>query len=452
MEQTAISIVKTLKKAGHTAYFAGGYVRDILLDHEPDDIDIATNARPEEIEKLFRKTYSIGKHFGVILVEENGHHFEIATFRSDSGYSDGRRPNAVLFTTAEEDALRRDFTINGMFFDPISRKIHDYVGGEKDLQMKTLRFIRDPDERINEDHLRILRAVRFKNRFGFTYDKKSEAALKKNAGLISRVSVERIQDELTKMLVRPTRKNSFEDLFHFQILHVILPELLELKNIPQPENFHAEGDAFIHTMLVIQELPEKPSPELAWAGLFHDLGKAETLTFEGSRIRFPYHAEAGEKIAKKILKRLKFSKTSEWHILWLIKYHHLFDEWEQMKWHTKIRYFDNPFFDDLIHLHRADLFGCIPLIPDYHKLGEEKLKTITEEYERAHFMNLLPSAMPEHLSGNEIMEILSLSPGWQVGEVKKNLRDAQLMGEVKTKKGAIAWVKRKYRKNEEVGK
>ncbi|MBI5414803.1 CCA tRNA nucleotidyltransferase [Candidatus Peregrinibacteria bacterium] len=444
MQQTALQIVKTLQNAGYIAYFAGGAVRDILLGNSPDDIDIATNAKPEEIEKLFAKTYSIGKHFGVILVEENGHHFEIATFRSDAGYTDGRRPNAVFFTDAKEDAFRRDFTINGMFFDPISDELHDFVGGEKDLKRKILRFIGNAEERIRDDHLRILRAVRFKNRFQLKYESKTKKALMLHSSLIVHISAERVQEELTKMLLRFSRKQAFQDLLDLGILEHIIPELTELKNTPQPKNFHSEGDVLIHTFMVIAKLPEHPSLELAWAALFHDIGKAKAISYREKRIRFPNHEVFGEEISKKILKRLKFSNFSLGKICWLVKHHQLFDVFENMKWSTKLHYFDHPFFEDLLLLHHADLYGSLPSRAHVHEQGENNLSGIKAEYERAHFDNLLPSAQPELLSGKEIMKILNIPPSKKIGEIKAALREAQLNGKILDALSARKWILKKY--------
>lgn len=444
MHTIATNLVKTIQQNGYTAYFAGGAVRDILLGQEPVDIDIATSAKPEEIEALFAKTFAIGKHFGVILVQEAEHHFEIATFRSDGGYSDGRRPDAIYFTDAKEDALRRDFTINGMFFDPVTNTLHDFVDGQKDLEAGILRFIGNAHERLQEDHLRILRAVRFKNRFGLTYDQQATEALQEHASLIVAVAGERIREELTKMIVHSKRRQAFADLKQFGILEHIIPDLSILKTIPQPENHHSEGDVFAHSLLTIDQLPENPNPELAWAALLHDIGKGTTLSYQDTRIRFPHHAEEGEKIAARIMKQLRFSKFSTAKIRWLIRHHHLFDEYDDMKHVTKLHYFDHPFFEDLIALHEADLFGCIPKTPEIHKAGEEHLAHIKEEYEDAHFQNLLPSAQEELLNGEEIMNLLNLKAGKQVGYVKEKLREAQLEGKIGDKNAAEEWLRENF--------
>lgn len=244
--KSAIEIVTTLQKAGHKAYFAGGCVRDMILKVEPKDYDIATSARPEEIEALFEKTIPVGKSFGVIFTHLNGHNFEIATFRSDSGYSDGRRPDAVIFTHAEEDAKRRDFTINGLFYDPIADEIHDFVGGRNDIENKLIRFIGTPHERILEDHLRIIRAIRFKNTLGFGYHPDTYHAIKKHAQLADKVSWERVRDELNKIISCGQAAVAFEDFQDTGVLPYILPELEECKGVAQPAEYHHEGDVLTH--------------------------------------------------------------------------------------------------------------------------------------------------------------------------------------------------------------
>ncbi len=301
MHITAIDLVKTLHKAGFQAYFAGGCVRDMLMGNAPKDIDIVTDALPDELEELFEHTIPIGKQFGVIIVVQNGHHFEIATFRSDSGYSDGRRPDAVTFTTAENDAKRRDFTINGMFYDPIAEKYLDYINGLKDLKAKLIRFIGNADERIQEDHLRLLRAIRFRNQFDFQYEPDTYEAVKKYAPLIlEKVSKERIRDELNKMIMDKTLPSmAFEDMSHLGILELIIPELEKLRGCAQPMKFHKEGDVWTHTMAALDSLPPDASLLARWATLLHDIGKPDTFELK-ERIRFNSHASMGAKIAGKI--------------------------------------------------------------------------------------------------------------------------------------------------------
>src|SRR3989338_9547818 len=268
MHHSATQIVKTLQDAGHKAYFAGGSVRDMLLKKEAKDYDIATSALPDEIEKLFAETYAVGKNFGVIHVVENSHQFEIATFRSDSGYSDGRRPDAVTFTHAEEDAKRRDFTINGLFYDPVADELHDFVGGRDDLTNKLIRFIGDPHERILEDHLRIIRAIRFKNTLGFGYHPDTYAALKKHAQLADKVSWERVRDELNKIILSRSAPVAFEDMQDTGILPYVLPELEACKGVAQPMQSHQEGVLWPPLMDALSALPEEATLLAHWAVIF----------------------------------------------------------------------------------------------------------------------------------------------------------------------------------------
>ena len=449
MQKTAITIVKKLQDNGFEALFAGGCVRDLLLKKDPEDYDIATNAKPEEIEDLFEKTYPIGKHFGVILINENSHHFEIATFRSDAGYSDGRRPKYVTFTNAKEDALRRDFTINGIFYDPITKQFHDYVGGIQDLKRGLLRFIGNAEERIREDHLRILRAIRFKNRFNLEYGPNTKKALKLHESLILGVSAERIRDELNKIIIHNSRRQAFEDLIELDILEEIIPELLALKNIHQDPDYHSEGDVLTHSLLALEKVPLKETDNysllithcsLYWATLLHDIGKAKTFKYAEGRIQFHKHQEVAIEMARKILNRLKFPNASKKKILWLIHNHHLFDQFQEMKETKKLQYFDHPYFPDLLRLHKADLLASVPKDLKNRKKAEEQLYEIEAEYLLAHKEKHLPSHLPELLTGKEIMEILKLPAGEKIGQIKAQLRELQLEKKIKTKEAAYKWL------------
>ncbi|MEI7511101.1 MAG: CCA tRNA nucleotidyltransferase [Candidatus Peregrinibacteria bacterium] len=431
MHHTALSICQRLQNAGYEAVFAGGSVRDMLLEHLPDDIDIATNAKPEEIEKLFHKSFGIGKHFGVILILENGHHFEVATFRSDSGDSDGRRPNAVLFTTMEEDAQRRDFTINALFWDPIAEKLFDFVEGQKDLKNKILRFVGNPEKRIQEDHLRILRAVRFKNRFLCHYEAATKKALSDFSELISHISGERIQKELEKILLHPSRGLAFQDLLEIGIIRHILPELFRLATTPDAD---ASRTVWNHTLACLETLPETVSSEVAWAVLFHDLGKAETLHHEADRNHFPAHQEASERLVLKIAKRLKFSRQKADTIAWLVKNHIRFYTIPQMKRYHQLQFFDHPFFPLLIEVCRADALG--------HDGDATIAEQMAQEYQFAHGERLLPQFHPDLLNGKEIQDLLKTPPGKRVGEIKSLLREAQISGQIIDRANAEIFVKK----------
>lgn len=444
MKSTATRIVQTLQDHGFEAYFVGGCVRDMLLGETPKDIDIATNALPDQIEDIFENTYSIGKHFGVILIENNGFHFEIATFRSDSGYSDGRRPDYVTFSSAEHDALRRDFTINGILYDPLTDQYLDFVDGQRDLRRGLLKFIGAPERRIQEDFLRILRAVRFKNRFDLAYDHDTWRALKKHGSLLIDISAERIIDEMTKILTHPSRHKALDDLWHCGVLQKLIPELIQLSKTPQPSSHHREGDALTHTFLVLEKLPPDESPELYWAALFHDIGKAFTFHNEGNRIRFPDHKDVSAEKAQNFCRRMKFSRYSTQKVTWLVEHHHLFDNFQKMKLVTKFEYFEHPFFTDLLKLARADVLGSIPTDYTTQNTYLAQLDMIEENYAYARSEKILPSHYPELLNGNDIMQALDLPPGKQIKDLKKDVRHAQIEGVLKTKKEAIQFVKEKF--------
>lgn len=431
MKPTAIKIIQQLKDAGHQAYWAGGCVRDMLLGVEPKDFDIVTSAKPEEIENLLDKTIPIGKQFGVILAQKDGHDFEVATFRSDSGYSDGRRPDAVTFTSAEEDARRRDFTINGMFYDPLTDQIHDYVKGQKDLDAKLIRFIGDPEERILEDHLRILRAIRFKNQFGFQYEPKTYAALVKHAALvIDKVANERIADELNKMMMSQNAVGAFEDMEDIGVLKVLMPEIQNMKGCAQPYEYHQEGDVWDHTMLALKSLPQTTQLPVRWAVLLHDVGKPDTFELE-ERIRFDGHVQRGKEIVHEMLNRLRFPRRMVEEIKWLVEHHMMMVPLVEMPVGRKRHWFLHPYFLNLMQVFKADAEGTIPSdLSLYNQILDLYRQTLEE----------MPKEPKPLLTGHDIMEILGLKPGGQVGEVLIQLREKQLAKEMTTKEEALEWL------------
>ncbi|MCM8788125.1 MAG: CCA tRNA nucleotidyltransferase [Candidatus Omnitrophica bacterium] len=435
MLKTAIFIIRTLRKAGYDAYLAGGCVRDILMNKKPDDFDIATSAKPEEIEGLFKKTKPVGKKFGVILVVKNGHTFEVATFRSDFGYSDRRRPDAVFFTNAMEDALRRDFTVNGMFYDPIRKEVLDYVEGQKDLKLKTIRFIGDPNKRIKEDNLRILRAIRLKNVLDFKYEKKTLNAVKKNIKLIKNVSLERIRDELNKMFESKNRVLALKDMDKIGILRYILPEIEEMKGVRQPEIFHSEGDVYTHTIKCLENLPRKCDLNLVWAVLLHDVGKPKSFSEDrDGKITFYGHIEESVKISEKILRRLRFSKKDIEEILWLIDKHMTLKDVDEMRIAKRRRLFLDSRFKKLLLLYKADGLGCEPKNLEIYNKTSRLYKKDKLFLKRARLKRLV--------SGDEIMREFNLKEGPKIGRLLKRLEDAQLEGKVKTKKEAIKFLRR----------
>jgi len=446
MKSTSLEIIEDLKKAGHEAYWAGGCVRDMLLGIQPKDFDIVTSAKPDEIEHILEHTIPIGKKFGVILAIKNGHNFEIATFRSDAGYSDGRRPDAVEFTNAKEDALRRDFTINAMFYDPSTEQVIDYVDGQKDMRDKLVRFIGNPEERIKEDHLRILRAVRFKNAFNFQYHPDTYQAIRKHVHLIKNISTNRIADELNKMIMGNKPSQAFEELFEIGALEIIMPEMCKLKGLAQPLIFHQEGDVWEHSMEAIDSLTDEdadpdplpenpPSLSLKWATLLHDIGKYETFSQDQERIRYNHHAEVGSDLAKKILTRLKFPKKIIDSVHWLIRHHMMIVPLIEMTDGRRRHWFLEPGFEELLELNRADSVGTKPVDLTLY----EKLKLLYH-HEIAK-LKLMPKNL---LSGKDIMKTCKLPQGAKVGEILKEIRDLQLSHELKTKAEATKYLRKKY--------
>ncbi len=447
MKPTSLKIIEILKKAGHEAYWAGGCVRDMLLGVEPKDFDIVTSAKPDEIENLLEHTVPIGKKFGVILAIKDGHHFEIATFRSDAAYSDGRRPDAIEFTNAEEDAKRRDFTINALFYDPDEDKIIDYVNGQTDMRDKLIRFIGEPNERIKEDHLRILRAVRFKNVLNMQYHPDTYHAIKENAHLIKNISKERIRDELNKMIMDPVKPGqSFEELFELGILEHIMPELCELKGLAQPLQYHQEGDVWDHSIRALNSLTDeeldpnplrekKPDVALKWATFLHDIGKYKTFGIDEKRIRYDRHAEVGAEIATEILTRFNFPKKQIQKVDWLISHHMMVVPLFEMSDGRRRHWFLKPYFDDLLEVYRADALGIIPTdLSAYEKMK----KLYNHEFAK---LKLLPKKL---IDGKEVMKLLDIPAGEKIGEILKEVRHLQLDGKINNKKEAKKFILENY--------
>lgn len=441
MEQTATKIIEKLRKADYQAYFAGGCVRDILMGIEPKDYDIVTSAKPDEVEKILPKTISVGKEFGVIIAIEGKYQFEIATFRSEGKYSDLRRPDKVFWSDAEHDAKRRDFSINGMFYSPISKRIIDYVSGQEDLKNEIIRFIGNPDDRIKEDHLRILRAVRFKNTLGFKYDKRTYEAIKNNAYRIQSVSAERVRDELNKMFSSKNRDKALEDLEETGLLKYILPEISRLKGLPEPKEFHQEGDTFTHTCLAIGSLPKAAPLYLVWATLLHDSGKYMAITFpkdKNDRIRFNKHVKYSAGIASAICRRLKFPNYERKIIVWLVKNHMIMADIPKMGVAKQRKWLMNSWFPTLLELNKADSLGAKPVRLDLYKkdlaLYNQAKKLFTEEQKKPKFKPLL--------TGRDLIYELKLKQGPKIGKLLKALEDAQLEGKIKTKEQALKFAKK----------
>jgi len=445
-EAVAFEIVEKLQAAGYESYIAGGAVRDEILGIVSHDIDIATAARPEEVKKIFPKSFDRGKQFGVLAVLENDHEFEIATFRNDIGISDHRRPKKVEFTSAKEDAQRRDFTINGLFYNPQKSEIIDYVGGVEDLKKKSLKFIGDSNERIEEDYLRMLRAVRFTTRFEFELDEAGEKAIKENAAKIEKISPERIRDELSKILMNINRVSGIELLEKLGLLEHILPELSKLHGIAQAPEFHSEGDVWEHTILALKQLPDKCSEELARTVLLHDIAKPETQGFRDhpkSKITFFEHDVLSARKAEEILKRFKFSNEFIQKVSWSIAQHmriiHAFGNMSDRK---KQKLFSDPNIDLLLDHTRADLLASIrkngkadlTMYENAIKLRDEVAKKVTEE-EKNQVKKF------DLITGKDIIDILKITPGPKVGEIKNKIEQAYLDGKISTREEAIEMIK-----------
>ena len=419
----ARSVLRRLRTAGFEAYFAGGYVRDRLLGVTTHEIDIATSAPPDRIEALFPKTVAVGRAFGVILVLEGDHKFEVATFRSDGRYEDGRHPESVVFSSPEEDAKRRDFTINGMFFDPDTDKVIDFVGGKADLERKVIRAIGDPRRRFTEDRLRLLRAVRLAARLNFALDPATDQAVREMASAIVQVSGERIRDELAKMLVDPSRSTALEKLRETGLLRHILPEAAAMEGVPQPPEYHPEGDVWTHTKLALDTL-KAPSFELALSVLLHDIGKPPTYVV-ADRIRFNNHDRVGAEMSARIADRLKLSNDQKDRVVWLVQKHLAFLQWELMRPSTLKRLLAHEHIGDLLKLVRADTLGSKADDAYVDKLESIKASMKVEE--------LKP---PPLVTGKDLID-LGYTPGPKFKQALTELMDAQLEGTVTDRTTAL---------------
>jgi poly(A) polymerase len=433
MEATARRLVARLRDAGRVAYFAGGCVRDLVRGETPKDIDIATDARPEEVQKIFSRTYAVGAHFGVIVVLEDGFQFEVATFRSDGVYLDGRRPVAVHFSSAEEDARRRDFTINGMFFDPVADEVIDFVDGRADLDAKIIRAIGDPAERFAEDRLRMLRAVRFATTLGFAIEPSTWNALRECAACINEISAERIRDELVRIFVSPNRVRGFDLLDESGLLRAALPELEPMKGCAQPEQFHPEGDVFQHTRLMLKLLPKEVSAPLVFSVLLHDVAKPQTAAVdETGRIRFNAHDRIGAEMTQQIMERLRFSRAEIDATVEMVRQHMVFKDVPHMRVAKLKRFMARPTFVDELELHRVDCASSHRMMDNYEFLLRKREEFANE-----------PIIPPPLVRGDDLIA-LGLKPGPKFGEILDAVETQQLEGALRTREEALEWVKREY--------
>lgn len=428
--QTALWIADQLRQKGHTAFFAGGCVRDQVMGATPHDFDIATTALPDDVEKLFNKTIPVGKQFGVMLVVQDGVTFEIATFRCEGKYLDGRHPSSVDYVGPEEDAKRRDFTVNGLFFDPLEQKVIDYVGGVADIKKKIIRAIGDPEKRFEEDKLRILRAIRFAANLNFEIEKQTWTALCAMSKKIHEVSSERIREELVKIFVRPGAARGFDLLSESGLMREILPEIEAMKNVQQEAEFHPEGDVFVHTRLLLEKL-DQPSLVLALAALFHDVGKPPTFQVRKGRITFYEHAPLGAKMTEKIMRRLKFSNDQIMAVKECVENHMKFADVQKMRSGKLKRFVSRPTFMEELELHRIDCQSCHGMLDNYHFL-KGKMK----EYEKE---DLKPKPF---VTGHDLIQ-LGMKPGPDMKPLLEEAYDMQLEGAFPDKSSALDWVKKK---------
>ncbi len=431
-------ICSTLRAAGYQAYLVGGCVRDILLHREPADYDVATNATPERVEQIFPNSLTVGAQYGVVVVTTETHEgtrlqVEVATFRSDVGYSDGRHPDAVIYAkSAEEDVRRRDFTINGLLLDPQTNAVLDYVGGRDDLRAGIICAIGHAEERFREDKLRMLRAVRFAARLGYTIEPETLRAIQKLAPEIAQVSAERVRDELTKLLTEGAARRGFELLDETGLLPQVLPEISRMRGVEQPPQFHPEGDVWIHTRMMLEGLNAGCSPTLAWGVLLHDVGKPPTFAPPSGphgRIRFDRHVEVGTRMAEEICGHLRFSNADTEQVAALVANHLRFKDVPQMKPATLKRFARLERFDEHLELHRLDCISSHRNLENYEFMRRFLTETPPEEVHPARL-----------LTGDDLID-LGLKPGPRFKEILETAEDAQLDGKIVTRDEALRWAR-----------
>ena len=430
-EALALAVISRLRGTGHQAYLVGGCVRDLLLGVHPKDFDVSTDARPDRILDLFPNSGRVGAHFGVVLVRDGSSQVEVATFRSDLEYSDGRRPDAVHFESdPRADVLRRDFTINGLMMDPDTGGILDFIGGRADLERRMVRAIGDPGARFREDHLRLLRAVRFAARLDFAIESTTFDALLRQHALIFDVAPERIRNELVRILTEGGARRGFELLDATGMLADILPEVAAMKGVQQPPEYHPEGDVWVHTLLLLERL-DHPTPTLALGALLHDVGKPPTFRVAG-RIRFDGHVEAGVALARSILHRLRFSRDEMEQVEALVANHMRFKDVDQMRKSTLKRFLRLPDFVEHLELHRLDCLASHGHLESY-ELVRRKLAEFPEE-------RLKP---PRLLTGDDLIAA-GYEPGPRFSEILTAVEDAQLEGRIATAGEALELVRRQF--------
>ena len=431
-EELAREIVGRLRSSGHQAYLVGGCVRDLLLGRKPKDYDVATDARPDRVSELFEKAEQVGAHFGVVLVRRNGAQVEVATFRSDHSYTDGRRPDHVQFESdPRQDALRRDFTINALFLDPETDGVLDFVSGRPDLEARVVRAIGDPEVRFREDRLRMLRAVRFAAALRFEIDPHTMESILRLRSLIHNVSAERVRDELARLLTEGEARRGMELLDQSGLLAELLPEVAAMKGVEQPPEYHPEGDVWVHTLLLLEQLPPNPSLTLALGALLHDVGKPPTFRV-AERIRFDGHVEAGVDLAHAILTRLRFSHEVIAQVEQLVANHMRFKDADKMRESTMKRFLRLPRFDEHLELHRLDCISSHGRLDNY-RLVRRRRADLSEE-----------QIKPRPLVTGRDLIAQGYKPGPQFGMILAAVEDAQLEGRIQTREEALELARKEF--------
>jgi tRNA nucleotidyltransferase/poly(A) polymerase len=425
----AVDVICTLQAAGHRALLAGGCVRDRLMGREPKDYDVATSATPVEVVKLFPGALTVGAHFGVVVVRHHDEQVEVATFRKDGVYNDGRRPESVTFSSPEEDAQRRDFTVNGLFEDPLKDEIIDYVDGREDMQAGVLRAIGEPADRFSEDQLRLMRAVRFATVLDFQIESRTWQAVCALSDKIHSVSIERLRDEFSRIMLHPNRVRGFDLLVESGLMQHLVPEILVLQGCEQPPQFHPEGDVFIHTRLMLSMLPEQVSLSLVLSVLFHDIAKPATQTFDATgRIRFNGHDRVGAEMTNDILHRMRYPNQVIEATVEAVANHMVFKDVPKMRMATLKRFMARPGFDDELALHRVDCLGSHRYLDNYDYVKAKQAEFASKP--------LIPVRL---VSGADLMAI-GWKPGPTLGKALSAIETQQLEGRVTTREEALDWI------------
>ena len=429
-------ICRVLRENGHQAYLVGGCVRDIVLGRAPADYDVSTDATPDQVQGLFPRSLTVGAQFGVVVVTDDSTQVEVATFRSDIGYSDGRHPDHVQFSkTPQDDVQRRDFTINALLLDPATNEVLDFVGGRDDLRAGIIRAIGRPEERFREDKLRMIRAVRFAARFHYAIESATFSAIAKLAAQINEVSTERLRDELTKLLTEGAARRAFELLDESNLLPQLLPEIARMKGVEQPPQFHPEGDVWVHTLLMLEQLKPGSSPTLSWGVLLHDVGKPPTFkppSGPDSRIRFDEHVEVGTQIAIEICRRLRFANNDTDQIAALVANHLRFKDVPQMKPSTLKRFVRLNRFEEHLELHRLDCLASHGHLENYEFVRKFLVETPSEE------------VRPPRLLTGDDLKALGFQPGPLFKEILDTLEEAQLNGRIRNRDEALCLVESSF--------